>query len=106
MPVYEWRNNKTEEVREFTCRIADIDSFLDTVPEEERDDWSRVMSMPAVRTDKLSVTFPDGHVPASRRKQTKDALEAAKLEIQSYNLPHDKRSGINKEIKKLRSTDT
>ena len=103
MPTYIWHNKVTDEYVEVTCSIANIDKFLEDYPENEHDDWRRVPQLPNVRTDKLSTSYIDGHVPLSKQEDIKDAKEAVKLEMESYNLEPKKRAGINREIKKLRS---
>ena len=98
--IYIWKHQETGEIREITCRISEIDDFLETVPDPE--DWNRIPQLPNVRTDKLSVSFPDGHVPRSRKADLNDVKEATKLEIESYNKRPEDRAGLNKEIKKLK----
>jgi len=100
MPIYEWEHIPTSRRIEVESSIKDIDKFLETV--DDPDNWRRVPQMPNVRTDKLSTSYPDGHVPRSRKKDINDAKEAVKLEIDSYNMKPEKRGGIKKEIKKLR----
>lgn len=102
MPTYVWRNKKTEEHVEVRCSMSDIDKYLESV--DDPSVWERVPQMPNVRTEKLSTSFLDGVVPEDRKSHFRDIKEAAKLESQSYNLPPDKRAGINKEIKKLKET--
>lgn len=52
--------------------------------------------LPAINTSE-SATALDG----SRKKEFQDLREANKLTIDSFNMPPEKRDGINKEIQKL-----
>jgi len=100
MPEYYWQNHKTEECQTVVCSIADIDKFLETVPDPEN--WQRIMQMPNIRTDKLSVSFLDGHVPASKKRDFDDLKQAAKIEQDSYNLKPEDRGEHKKAIKQLK----
>ena len=99
-PEYHWKNKETEEYQTVVCSIADIDKFLETVPDP--DNWFRVMQLPQVRTEKLSASFLDGHVPASKKKDFDDLKQAAKIEADSYNLKPEDRKEHKKAIKQLK----
>jgi hypothetical protein len=61
--------------------MADIDKFLEELPEDERDQWRRVPQIPNVRTDKLSATFLDGQ--RKQRDDWKRYREAQDIKIAS-----------------------
>ena len=101
MPTYVWHCRDTDEYIEVSCKISEIDDFLDTVDNPEA--WHRVPQMPNVRTEKLSQSWPDGMVPQSRKAELSDVKQAEKLKIESYGMKPENRGEIKKEIKKLKS---
>jgi hypothetical protein len=55
-----------------------------------------VFSVPMI----LKATYPDG----TRRPGFREGAEASRLEAESFNLPPDKRSDYDREIKELRAS--
>lgn len=97
---YIWKNKETDECVEVQCRLADIDKFLEEVDDPEN--WTRVPQLPNVRTEKLSKTWPEGYVPASRKADLSDVKQAEKMKIESYGMKPTERTEIKKEIKKIK----
>lgn len=50
----------------------------------------------------MFASMADGHVPAQRAGAFRDEAEATRLQIESYDKPHEERGEIKKEIRKLR----
>ena len=96
MPTYRWKNKKTGEERDHTTSISTIDSFLNTVGADERDDWDRMVQPTTIlkRIYTMGARKSDG--------LWQDGLEIAKLEEEALALRPEKRKPIEQEIKKIK----
>lgn len=90
----------TEEIVQVVSSVSEIDQYLETV--EDPENWHRVPQLMSVRTEKLSKTWPEGHIPTSRKNDLADVKQAEKLKLESYKMKPTERAEIKKEIKKIK----
>jgi len=95
-PVYVFEHKTLDTITEIECKMSELDKLV----EEMGPDWRRVYEVPQIRTEKLSVSFVDGVIPNSKKKDYDAIKRAAKLEVEAYNMKPSERGKINKEIRK------
>ncbi len=100
MPTYSYRCVMCKHVQDNQSSIKDRDLPVacEMCGGKAHRNWSGEGVLPMAMLNGMA----DGHVPDRRAGEFANEKEATRLQIESYEMPVEKRSKINKEIKNLR----
>lgn len=99
MPTYYWKNKQTEEIIEVFRALDDYQIPPEQIPEEELDQWFRLIQKPQI----FKSLIPEGFGIRQNDAAWQNGKEIARLEENTYDMPHTskERAEIKKEIKKI-----